>query len=436
MLSRVWPLAALLLACDLGENGATVDGGPPTGEDAAPSADAGPRPDASTAVFYRVNLKTLGTNQFLSATEGGGQGVTADRATAAGWETFVLVDLVGGELESGDRVAVRAENGRYLGVDGSALHAAGDAIDETTTFRLERRDGDGVIADRDDIGFVHLTSGGWLTAVGGGGAGTDVSGASFGDAQTFELQLRNPPPPPPLDWELVWQDEFDGPEIDESKWSYEDKGPGWVNNELQNYVPRRKENARIEDGKLVIEGRRDNFEGHEYSSARLHTHGKASWKFGRFVARLQVPAGRGTWPAFWMMPDDSSRGWPACGEIDVMEHVGYEPNVVHSTTHSLKFNWMADEQRTAWVPVAGATSGFHEYAIEWRPGRIDAYVDGQHYFASFDDGSGDDAWPFNKNFYLILNLAIGGNWGGAMGVDPNVWPQRYVIDWVRVYQAR
>lgn len=239
---------------------------------------------------------------------------------------------------------------------------------------------------------------------------------------------------PPLPWKLVWQDEFDGPILDESKWSYEVQKPGWVNNELQNYTDRRSENVRVEDGKLVIEARRDFFEGHEYSSGRIKTQGKFNWKYGRMEARIQLPGGRGTWPAFWMMPEDFSRGWPACGEIDIMEHVGHDPEAVHSSLHSKAYNWTNGRTRTSSQRVSGALDGFRIFAVDWFPDRIEAFVDGKRFFSIRNDQRGDDVWPYDKEFYLILNLAIGGHWGGAKGVDQNIWPRRMLVDYVRVYQ--
>ena len=277
-----------------------------------------------------------------------------------------------------------------------------------------------------------LDIGGWSTENGGALVQWSCHG---GANQRFRLlDAGDSPPPPPSGWRLVWRDEFDGPGVDESKWNYEVKGPGWVNQELQNYTHRRWENARVENGHLVIEARRDWFQGHEYSSARLKTHGKASWRYGRVEARIRVPTGHGTWAAFWLMPDNCSRGWPACGEIDILEHVGYEPNIIHATTHSAAYNWMSSSQRTAWTHVPGAIDGFHVYSMEWTPERIDVFVDGRHYYASTNPHWGDDWWPFDKNFHVILNLAVGGNWGGARGVDPNIWPRRMLVDYVRVYQ--
>jgi beta-glucanase (GH16 family) len=263
-----------------------------------------------------------------------------------------------------------------------------------------------------------------------------ASGAALSTWEAFRIGLGGaaPPPPPPSTWRLVWQDEFDGNSLDESKWSYDVQRPGWVNHELENYTYRRPENVRVENGHLVIEGRRDYYQGYEYSSGRIKTNGHASWTYGRIEARIQVPGGWGTWPAFWMMPDDFSRGWPACGEIDIMEEVGYDQDNLHATTHSLAYNWQRPEQRTSTFHVGGMTTAYHVYAVEWTTEKLDFFVDGTKYFTSPNDHTGDDAWPFHKNFYVILNLAIGGDWGGAQGVDPNTWPRQLLVDYVRVYQ--
>lgn len=235
-------------------------------------------------------------------------------------------------------------------------------------------------------------------------------------------------------WKLVWQDEFDGTALDEAKWSFEVQGPGWVNNELQNYTDHRPENVRVENGNLVIEGRRDGFNGHEFSSGRIKTQGKINWKYGRMEARLKLPGGKGTWPAFWMMPEDCSRGWPACGEIDIMEHVGYDPDVFHASLHSKAYNGMNGATLTSSQKISGALEGFHVFAIEWFPDRLEAFVDGKRFFSYRNSQRGEDVWPYDKEFYIILNLAIGGKWGGANGVDKNIWPRQYLVDYVRVYQ--
>jgi beta-glucanase (GH16 family) len=240
-------------------------------------------------------------------------------------------------------------------------------------------------------------------------------------------------------WRLVWADEFDtdGPP-DPKKWGYDVGGHGWGNNELQHYTEGRLENARVEDGHLIVEARRDQWEGHEYTSARLVTRGRASWRYGRIEVRARLPRGRGTWPAIWMLPRGFEFGksvWPDAGEIDIMEHVGYDEGVVHGTVHCRKYYSGLGNQKGAQIQVPDAPTAFHDYALEWYPDRIEVLMDDTLYFTYPNEGTGPDAWPFDKPFYLILNIAVGGHWGGAQGVDPDVYPQRLVVDHVRVYEA-
>lgn len=247
-------------------------------------------------------------------------------------------------------------------------------------------------------------------------------------------------PPAPEGWSLVWNDEFDRDGApDPTKWSY-DVGTGrngWGNRELQYYTKERSENARVEKGHLIIEARREPFEGSDYTSARLVTKSKGDWTYGRFEIRAKLPLGRGTWPAIWMLPTvwDLGNGmWPDNGEIDIMEHVGYDPGVVHATTHSQKHQWRIKSQRTAKRTVPDIGTAFHTYALEWEAEEIRMYIDGQHYFTSRKEGGDWTSWPFYKDFHLLLNLAVGGDWGGSKGVDETIYPRRMEVDFVRVYQ--
>ena len=391
-------------------------------------------PTEPIALVQRTaTFRTQLTGHYLVAEDGGGGVVNANRTAAQAWETFTILDLNDGNLDSGDLIHLRASNGRYVQAvngGGSTVNAASPNQLDWELFRIVKRNGGGAINDGDLIGLQTLVSGRWVSALEGGGGGVDAHGVALDTWETFRIGLTPAPPT----WRLVWSDEFNGAGIDESKWAYEVQRPGWVNHELQNYTNRRWENARIENGSLVIEARRDWFQGHEYSSARIKTQGKASWRYGRIEARIQNPGGWGTWPAFWMMPEDFSRGWPACGEIDIMETVGYDPDRLHATTHAAAYNWQRPEQRTASTLVSGVTTGYHVYALEWRPDRIEMFVDGVRYYTSLNPYRGDDWWPFDKNFYIIFNLAVGGDWGGAQGVDPNIWPRQMRVDWVRVYQ--
>jgi beta-glucanase (GH16 family) len=257
------------------------------------------------------------------------------------------------------------------------------------------------------------------------------------------------------DWKLVWSDEFDKPGLpDISRWGYEF---GYAqNNERQFYTRERKENARVENGMLVIEARKERYpiggpdaaaksgsrrkrQGEAgvapYTSARLTTRGKAAWTYGRIEVRAKLPAGRGTWPAIWMLGSNFERaGWPACGEIDLMEHVGYDPGVIHGNIHTAKYNHVRKTNKGDKIPIPDASDAFHVYAVEWDAQKIDFFVDGRKYFTYKNEGDGPATWPYDKDEYLILNLAIGGDWGGQKGIDDSIFPQRFFIDYVRVYQ--
>ena len=244
-------------------------------------------------------------------------------------------------------------------------------------------------------------------------------------------------------WKLVWVDEFDYTGLpDPQKWGYDVGGHGWGNKELQFYTERREENARVENGHLIIEARKDGWEGHKYTSARLVTKGKGDWKYGRIEVRAKLPSGLGTWPAIWMLPTRWEYGsWPSSGEIDIMEHVGFDPDVIHASIHTQSYNHTINTQKTATLKVPTARSEFNVYAIEWSPQEIRAFVNNRHYFTfkneRLTNPSADfKQWPFDKEFHLLLNIAVGGTWGGARGVDDRIWPQRMEIDYVRVYQPQ
>jgi beta-glucanase (GH16 family) len=234
------------------------------------------------------------------------------------------------------------------------------------------------------------------------------------------------------DWKLVWSDEFDKPGLpDATKWGYE---TGFVrNHEKQFYTDRRLENARVENGTLIIEARKEQYKDAEYTSASLTTQGKASWTYGRIEMRAKLPTGRGIWPAFWTLGAEHGKGawWPACGEIDIMELVGFHPETVEAHCHTTSYSHA--KAKGARTTVAKPWEDFHIYAMEWFPDRIDFYLDQKKYFTFTNDGTAD-GWPFDKPQYIILNTAIGGAWGGQQGIDDSIFPQPYVIDYVRVYQ--
>lgn len=241
---------------------------------------------------------------------------------------------------------------------------------------------------------------------------------------------------------LVWSDEFDRDGLpDEEKWSYSegDGCPnlcGWGNNEKQYYTKERLENTRIENGILIIETKKDTIEGKEtYSSAKLSTKGKGDWKYGQMEIRAKLPSGRGTWPAIWMLPSQNVYGkWPNSGEIDIMEHVGYDPDSIFGTVHTGAYNHMKGTHKGARTGRSDAESAFHIYKIEWTADQIDFYVDDEAYFSFRNEKATSKEWPFDQDFYLIINLAIGGSWGGIKGLDETIFPQKMEIDYVRVYQ--
>ena len=241
---------------------------------------------------------------------------------------------------------------------------------------------------------------------------------------------------------LVWSDEFNYTGLpDSTKWTYDVGGSGWGNKELQYYTKRRPENARVEGGNLVVQARKEALvAGNDYTSARLVSRGKGgSQTYGRFEIRAKIPAGRGTWPAIWMLPDQNPYGnksWPDNGEIDIMEHVGYDPNVIHATTHCKAYYFRINNQKTGITKLPDATTAFHTYAVEWTPETITADIDGQLYFATRNEGTGWEAWPWNQPFHLLLNVAVGGEWGGLKGVDEAAFPQQLVVDYVRFYQMK
>lgn len=248
----------------------------------------------------------------------------------------------------------------------------------------------------------------------------------------------------PNGWRLVWSDEFDGEAVDLAKWEFM-RGTGtayglpdgWGNKELQYYTDR-PQNAFVADGFLHIVARKENFGERRYTSARLRTKNKGDWTYGRFEIRARLPKGQGIWPAIWMLPtDEVYGGWPASGEIDIMELVGHEPNVVHGTLHfkedsKHKFSGMSYR-----LPAGDFSQAFHVFALEWEPGEMRWYVDGKLYLVQTNwKTEAENApfpAPFDQRFHLLMNVAVGGNWPGSPD-ETTVFPQEMVVDYVRVYE--
>ncbi len=232
----------------------------------------------------------------------------------------------------------------------------------------------------------------------------------------------------------VWQDEFNiGVSPDATKWTFETGGSGWGNNELQYYTS--GVNSSISGGNLVISAKKENLLGRDYTSSRMITKGKGDWLYGRFEVKAKIPKGRGTWPAIWMLSSDNAYGnWPSSGEIDIMEHVGYDVNKIHCSIHTSAYNHTRGTQKTSTKVISDATDAFHIYRIDWTPYAVRGYIDGSPYFEFLNNNTGFTAWPFNKPFHLILNVAVGGNWGGVQGVDNNIFPATMEVDYVKVYK--
>lgn len=236
---------------------------------------------------------------------------------------------------------------------------------------------------------------------------------------------------------LSWSDEFNGTEVNSENWTFETGAGGWGNNELQRYT--NGDNVELNDGKLVITAVKvsDDKVAGSYTSSRMITLNKKEFTYGRMEIRAKLPSGTGIWPAIWMLGSNiKTVSWPACGEIDIMEYVGYEPNTVHATIHSPSSYGNSVNGKT--IPLASCEEEFHNYGIIWSEKYIRFYIDEviNITYTYSPVIKNDETWPFNKLAFLILNVAVGGNWGGAHGIDNSIFPQKMEVDYVRVYQEK
>jgi len=243
--------------------------------------------------------------------------------------------------------------------------------------------------------------------------------------------------------DLVWGDEFNYTGLpDASLWTYDvgrgcdlPCGCGWGNNELQYYTDGNLNNAKVENGNLVIRLQKDKEDN--YTSAKIHSKASASWKYGTIEVRAKTAKGLGAWSAIWMMPAENKYGgWPKSGEIDIMEQVGYEPDSVWSAAHVEKFNGMRGTQKNALSYVPNISDDFHVFKLVWSEDKYETFVDGKLNLTYVNENSGTATWPFDQKFYVILNLAYGGNWAGKNGTDDSTLPSEMLIDYVRVYQNK
>ena len=278
---------------------------------------------------------------------------------------------------------------------------------------------------------------------------TVMSGSARKSISVTQMAAEESPYYAPEGYQLVWQDEFDGnygyapnengvprTELNPDYWTHEVKNAGWVNHELQNYVnhktPEGKLVTELRNGKLRITALKEN--GKVYSG-RVYAKVKEGWRYGYIEASIKLPKGKGTWPAFWMMPVNF-RSWPADGEIDIMEEVGYHPDYVSSSLHANAHVHSNGTQVTHEMKCAGAEGEFHTYAILWTAKNITTYVDGKVQLSYDNRGLGRDDWPYDDPFYVIFNLAWGGDWGGAQGVDESALPATMEVDYIRVFQKK
>lgn len=235
--------------------------------------------------------------------------------------------------------------------------------------------------------------------------------------------------------DLVWTEEFNYNGLPDDKyWSFEQI---WVNNEKQTYTINDTDNCYVENDYLKITALKEQYGATQYTSARINTRGKFNFTYGRVEGRIKVAGGRGTWPAFWMMPesfDPLTNPWPDCGEIDIMEYVGYDADHIHAHCHNELYSGLTANDYGASVEVDNVSTMWHIYGMKWNEERLIFYVDDWVYFVYENISVGKKQYPYIEPFYIILNLAIGGNWGGAQGIDDSIFPVSYYVDWIRVFR--
>lgn len=236
------------------------------------------------------------------------------------------------------------------------------------------------------------------------------------------------------DMTLVWEEEFTGTSLDTTSWNYKVGGHGWGNNELQYYRP---ENTSLRDGNLVITVRREDYENRQYTSSRLTTKGKREFKFGRIDIRAALPEGQGIWPALWMMGKNyqASAPWPTCGEIDLMEFLGHQTDTIYGTAHfTNKQNHHGFRGgNLAFTGPGDYTDTYHVFSLLWEPGHLRWLIDNEQYFEYSLEGSDAEPWPFDNDFFFLVNCAVGGNWPGNPD-STTVFPQHFYVDYIRVFQ--
>ena len=237
------------------------------------------------------------------------------------------------------------------------------------------------------------------------------------------------------EYQLVWEDEFknDGkPDI--INWDYE---TGYIRNNEKQYYTENLKNTRVENGYLILEAHKEEIEGYNYSSGSVTTSNLAAWQYGKIEVMAKLPQGVGMWPAIWMLGENWKQvSWPKCGEIDIMEHVGFTKDTIYGTVHTEAYNHTIGTSVGKEVFINNPYDEFHIYAVEWNSEKIDFLLDNIVYHSFKNKNKTDAEWPFDQKFHLKLNVSVGGSWGGAQGIDDGVYPQQMVVDYVRVYQLK
>lgn len=393
--------------------------------------------DANTDIgFYYAP----GWNQIAapSYTENkGAYTLTLSRATSEQWQAqmYLVTDLHTDAHRNYDfRIKLRSSKAVT-----ATVKLYQDGFDNLYYFeeRLPLGADEECIFERKDMAGLDMSRVSIVLDFGGNKAGTtvNISGITLTEKEYDTSKDQNSCPLP--GYRLVWHDEFSASYVSSARWTYQKADAGWVNHELQTYIsgksPKGTRVAESTDGTLKIHAFK---EGDKVYSARMYANRSAGFRYGYIEARIKLPKGKGTWPAWWMYPVDGSN-WPACGEIDIMEEVGVDPNRVSSSFHCIAYNHTNHTQKTHEMYCVGAEEGFHIYALEWTEDYMRTYVDGkeQLYFEN-DHQNNNDSWPFNKPFYPILNVAWGGDWGGYAGVDESALPVTMEVDYVRVWQKK
>ena len=357
----------------------------------------------NTEIIYTINIPVAGRYIFKLHANALQEGVTA-------W----MEDYI------------ENKDGRTYNITGSIPIPAGE---EETSFSIVQKDGSPLNAGKHKM-KLHIKRGSALI-----------------DKMEFVLLKKHKPSTDirtqstdGKEWKIAWADEFDKDGLpDTSKWTFDVGNWGWGNNELQYYTENRLENARVENGNLIIEARKNDMD-QLWTSARLTTRGKVAFRFGRIEFRAKVPPNKGNWAAGWTLGNSyiDEISWPYCGEIDILESVGYEMDnttgngKAHASAHCGAYYFKLGNQPTGILDIQNMHNEYHIYAVDWTPDGITASVDGKEYF-SYNDTSTELSWPFDKPQNLILNLAMGGGWGGLKGMDDSMTSQKMVVDYVRIY---